>query len=107
MVHELKDQIKGAFFFPEVHSVLFIRDDFFEAYDVLMLKLPQDLDLTDGRDGKTFLLVLQPDFLNTSMSTKNGLFKLENQSSSIGKNSRIADKESDAVIQRTMSMKDF
>ena len=42
---------------------LLVRHDLLETDDVLVTQLTQDLDFSDGRDGETLLLVLQPDLL--------------------------------------------
>ena len=52
-----------TFIFPEVESVLLVGDDFLQVDDVLVVELAQDLDLSDGRDRKAFLLILQPHLL--------------------------------------------
>ena len=59
MVHVFKDEIKGSSVFAEVHSVSFVRADFFEVDDRLVIELAENFDFTDGRYRKPFFLVFQ------------------------------------------------
>ena len=42
----------------EVHRVDLIADDLFQVHNVLVIQLPQNLDLSDGSDGEPLLLLL-------------------------------------------------
>ena len=52
-----------TFVFLEVERVLLVGDDLFQVDDVLVIQLPQNLDLAHRRDGKALLLVLQANLL--------------------------------------------
>ena len=59
MVHVFKDEIEGSSIFAEVHSVSFVRADFFEVDDRLVVQLAENLDFTHGRDWEALLFVFQ------------------------------------------------
>ena len=61
VLHEVEHQVEGALVLAEVHRLLLVRHDLPQLDDVLVLELPQDLDLPDRSDGETLLLVLQAD----------------------------------------------
>ena len=52
-----------TFVFLEVERVLLVGDDLLQVDDVLVIQLPQNLDLAHRRDGKALLLVLQANLL--------------------------------------------
>ena len=52
-----------TFVFLEVERVLLVGDDLLQVDDVLVIQLPQNLDLAHRRDGKAFFLVLQTNLL--------------------------------------------
>lgn len=51
-------RIEQTFVLFEVESVLFVSDDFFHVNNAAVVELSQDLDLSDGSDGETFLLII-------------------------------------------------
>ena len=52
-----------TFVLLEVERILLVSDDLFHVDHTAMVQLPQDLDLSDGRDGEALLLIVQAHFL--------------------------------------------
>lgn len=48
---------------------MFVRDDLLHVDDAAVDELPQDFDLPDGRDGESFLLIVQAHLLQSHQLT--------------------------------------
>lgn len=55
----------STFVLFKVQRILFIRDNLFHVDDAAVLELSQDLDLSNGCDGETFLFIVQTHFLQS------------------------------------------
>ena len=49
--------------FAEVNCVLLVRDDLFQVDDGWVVQLTENLDLSDGGDRESLLLILETNFL--------------------------------------------
>lgn len=49
----------------KVKSILLVSNNLLHVDDAAVFELPQDLDLSDGRDGESLLLVVQAHFLQS------------------------------------------
>ena len=56
-------KIVVTFVLLEVERILLVSDDLLHVDHTAMVQLPQDLDLSDGRDGKALLFIVQAHFL--------------------------------------------
>ena len=58
-----------TFIFSKIHSFLFIGDNLFQVHYTGVIQLSEDLDLSNSRYRKTFLLILQPNLLQGNQFT--------------------------------------
>ena len=54
---------RDTFVLLEVECILLVSDNLLHVDHTAMVQLPQDLDLSDGRDGEALLLIIQAHFL--------------------------------------------